>query len=165
MESELARQSEILFGGPKGAARRRRARPDQTGDAEGPARQMTAGHGRRLWRHIKSIDGFWESLDETEPGVVARLAALASECRWEVIFLTTRPETAGATAQVQSQRWLQAHGFAHPTVYVTGGSRGRIAASLDLDLVVDACSENCLDIVGASRARAMLLRRDDATAS
>src|SRR5688572_12192981 len=31
--------------------------------------RMTAGQQRRLWRHVQSIDGFWESLKETEPGI------------------------------------------------------------------------------------------------
>ncbi len=60
----------------------------------------------------------------------------------EVIVLTKRPETVGAIAQVQSQRWLEARGFTLPSVYVVQGSRGRIAASLGLDIVGD-----CLDIL------------------
>ena len=44
----------------------------------------------------------------------------------EIIFLTKRPESAGATAQVQTQRWLQSKGFALPSVFVV---QGREAAS------------------------------------
>ena len=40
----------------------------------------------------------------------------ARERRWEVIFLTTRPSTAGELVQLQSQRWLAAHGFQYPSV-------------------------------------------------
>src|SRR5262249_3945125 len=93
--------------------------------------------------------------------IVARLAAIAAERRWEVIFLTKRPQTAGATSQLQSQRWLDAKGFSLPSVYVVQGSRGRIAASLGLDIVVDDRPENCLDIVVDSKARAILVWRDD----
>ena len=123
--------------------------------------RMTVRQERRLWRHVKSIDGFWESLDEIEPGVVARLAALSAERRWEVIFLTKRPETAGAIPQVQTQRWLQAHGFPLPSVFVVHGSRGRVAESLGLDFVVDDRPENCLDVIVDSKARAMLVWRED----
>jgi hypothetical protein len=122
---------------------------------------MTARQQRRLWNHVESIEDFWTTLDEHEPGMVARLAALALERRWEIIFLTKRPESAGATAQLQSQRWLDAKGFRLPSVYVVQGSRGRIAASLGLDIVVDDRPENCLDVVVDSKARAILVWRGD----
>jgi hypothetical protein len=122
---------------------------------------MTARQTRRLWQHVKSVDGFWEGLKEIEEGGVARLAKIATDRRWEVIFLTKRPDTAGATAQVQSQRWLAANGFTLPSVYVVQGSRGLIAASLRLDIVVDDRPENCLDVVVDSKARAILVWRDD----
>jgi hypothetical protein len=196
METELVRQSEILFGETKtralkAGARTGRAnagvtkRPDPEaveprvadeaapGDAEPAAStaaggalaivrlRMTVRQQRRLWRHVQSIDGFWESLQEIEPGIVARLAALSAERRWEVIFLTKRPETAGATAQVQTQRWLQAHGFPLPSVFVVQGSRGRVAESLALDFVVDDRPENCVDVIVDSKARAILVWRED----
>ena len=189
MEAELVRQTEILFGPAMTRVLQERARsgqaaadstttsaggpgapapaaqPPSTPDADGAPRliqlRMTGRQERRLWRHVQSIDGFWESLPEIEPGVVARLAALSAERRWEVIFLTKRPETAGATAQVQTQRWLQAHGFPLPSVFVVQGSRGRVAESLALDFVVDDRPENCLDVMVDSRARAMLVWRED----
>src|SRR5262249_43288260 len=114
-----------------------------------------------LWRHVQSIENFWQTLNELEPGVIPRLAALAAERRWEVIFLTKRPGTSGLTAQVQSQRWLESKGFPLPGVYVVQGSRGKIAAALDLEIVVDDRTDNCLDIVMDSSARAILIWRDD----
>src|SRR5206468_6136381 len=96
---------------------------------------------------------------ELEPGAIARLAALAVERRWEIIFLTKRPRSAGATAQVQTQRWLEAKGFTLPSVFVVQGSRGRIASALALDVVVDDRPENCLDVVVDSSARAILVWR------
>ncbi len=123
--------------------------------------EMTERQERRLWRHVESIDGFWETLKEIEPGTVARLAALASDRRWELIFLTKRPESAGATAQVQTQRWLQAHGFSLPSVFVVQGSRGRVADAFNLDFVVDDRPENCLDVVIDSTTRALLVWRED----
>jgi hypothetical protein len=184
MEAELVRQAEILFGEPmtrrleeRGAPDRADvdagraaadAGPDPAGSAEGARDnvppllkiKMTSRQQRRLWRHVESIENFWESLAELEPGVIERLARLTSDRRWEIIFLTKRPESAGVTAQVQTQRWLESHGFRMPSVYVVQGSRGRIAAALALDIVVDDRPENCLDVVVDSKARAILIWRE-----
>jgi hypothetical protein len=181
MESELVRQSEILFGEPM--TRRLQERAVEAGDAPAvveasaaapgspdaapefapPVAQlnMTSRQQRRLWHHVESIENFWEGLVELEPGVIQRLATLANDRRWEIIFLTKRPETVGATAQVQTQRWLESKGFTLPSVFVVQGSRGRIAAALGLDIVVDDRPENCLDVVVDSKARAILVWRAD----
>lgn len=119
------------------------------------------GSAGRLWDRVEAIENFWETLNEIEPGMVARLYALSIERRWEVIFLTRRGPTAGSTAQVQTQRWLEARGFALPSVYVVQGSRGQIAAALALDFVVDDRPENCLDVAIESKARPILIWRDE----
>jgi hypothetical protein len=170
MDSELARLAESLFGAqadspPEDAptgTRVEKADPAATDAPDSPVStgfSLTVRQQRQLWQHVESIDNFWESLAELEPGVIQRMATLATERRWELIFLTRRPESAGATAQVQTQRWLQAHGFALPSVYVVQGSRGRIAAALDLDFVIDDRPENCLDVIVDSKARAILVWR------
>lgn len=183
MESALVRQAESLFGEavtrPKqpptatdeggtpeteSAEPADPAEPAESEDAE-PAvppvakLEMTSRQQRRLWRQVESISNFWETLQETEPGIVTRLAAIAVERRWEIIFLTTRPATAGATVQMQTQRWLESKGFVLPSVFVVRGSRGRVAAALELDVVVDDRPENCLDVVVDSKARAILVFR------
>jgi hypothetical protein len=122
----------------------------------------TSGQQRRLWTQVEAHHNFWETLEETEPGIVRRLADVSRERHWEILFLTKRPPTAGLTAQLQTQRWLESKGFALPSVYVVRGSRGRIAAALQLDFVVDDRPENCLDVVVDSKARAILIWRDDA---
>ena len=190
MESELVRQAETLFGErmtrplqlPADAAQT----PPPSAPSETPATapdsksetlvgaetclwelpplvrlRMTARQQSNLWRRVETIGGFWESLEEIESGAVSRLAALTANRRWEVIFLTKRLQCAGATAQVQSQRWLESKGFTLPSVYVVQGSRGRIAAALGLDFVVDDRPENCLDVVVDSKARAILVWRED----
>jgi hypothetical protein len=135
---------------------------DQSSIDEPPVRlRLSARQQRRLWDSVEAIENFWETLLEVEPGSVARLAAIAEEQHWEVIFLTRRPATAGTTSQAQSQRWLRAKGFPLPSVFVVQGSRGRIAASLALDIVVDDSPENCLDVMVDSKARAILVWRDD----
>ena len=172
MDGELTRQAESLFGaavarplpGPAADAPREPV-PQPEGAAGAPPLRLnlSARQLRRLWQHVESIENFWQTLSEIEAGAVARLAAAASERRWEIIFLTKRPQSAGYTAQVQSQRWLASKGFSMPSVYVVQGSRGRIAAALDLDIVVDDRAENCLDVVMDSKARAILVWRDDET--
>src|SRR5262249_38743323 len=122
---------------------------------------LTPRQLQRLWKHVESIENFWLTLNELEPGVIARLASLADERRWEIIFLTKRPQTVGATAQAQTQRWLEAKGFRLPSVFVVQRSRGRIADALGIDIVVDDRPENCLDVVVDSKARAILVWRDD----
>ncbi len=117
------------------------------------------GASRRVWSRLSAIENFWETLDEIEDGAVERLAALARERRWEVIFVTSRPDSAGDSVQVQSQRWLEQKGYRLPSVFVTRGSRGKIASALSLDLVVDDNPENCLDIAMESDARAILVWR------
>ena len=105
---------------------------------------------------------FWEGLDEIEAGAIARLAAFADEQRWEVLFITSRPRSAGRTVQRQSQRWLERCGFPLPSVYVVHGSRGRIAAALNLDVVFDDRPENCLDVVLELKAGGVLVWRGEA---
>jgi hypothetical protein len=111
----------------------------------------------RLWTHVLKIRDFWTTLGEMEDGVVGRIQQLADERRWDVLFITTRPTAAGATTQAQSQQWLAAKGFRHPSVYVVKGSRGKVADALDLDAVIDDRPENCLDVVTESRAAALLV--------
>jgi hypothetical protein len=189
MDAGLVRQAETVFGeeiaralqageaAPQPEARQETASPDDPSDVQDPQAASAAGAAegtppvarlhmsarqeRRLWRHVATVENFWETLAETEPGIVARLAQIAAERRWEIVFLTKRPKTMGATSQVQSQRWLVSKGFPLPSVYVVQGSRGRIAAALDLDVVIDDRPENCLDVSIDSKARAILIWRED----
>jgi hypothetical protein len=174
MHGELARQAELLFGGALTGRRSARVAPAmpnaETSNADPPAQPdlpsietlpLTSREQRRLWRHVETIENFWETLEEVEPGMVRRLATIATDRRWEVLFLTTRPSSAGATQQLQTQRWLASKGFVLPSVYVVRGSRGRIAAALDLDFVIDDRPDNCLDVVVDSKARAILVWRED----
>ena len=172
MEMALVREAEKLFGSnlkhrnsqPPTSATIHMSDlvpPDVSDDA--PLQhglQLTARQRRQLWRHVTALDGFWESLDEIEPGAVARLADIATARGWEIIFLTRRPATAGATSQIQSQRWLEAKGFHLPSVYVVTASRGLIAAALTLDIVVDDTPENCVDVATDSKARTIAIFRN-----
>lgn len=118
---------------------------------------LTPAEIDRLWTHVLKIRDFWTTLPEMQDGLVARIQQLADERRWDVLFITTRPTAAGRTTQVQSQDWLVAKGFRHPSVYVVKGSRGLVATALDLDAVIDDRPENCLDVAMESSARALLV--------
>lgn len=173
MEMALVREAEALFGPiphatpalvPAASSSMTDLVPDEVTD-NAPLRhelQLTPRQRRMLWRHVRTIENFWESLEEIEPGIVARLATLAIERRWEIIFLTRRPVTEGNTPQIQSQRWLEAKGFRLPSVYVVTGSRGLIAAALTLDIVVDDTPENCVDVAADSKARTIAVVRNSA---
>lgn len=169
MEEGIIREAVRLFGltSPPTPQQQRSASmtdlvPEEIADPA-PLRhelQLTARQRRQLWRHVRGIDDFWESLDEIEPGSVERLARTADNRRWEVIFLTRRPATAGRPAQVQSQRWLEKKGFRLPSVYVVTASRGLIAGALTLDIVVDDTPENCVDVASDSKARTIAVFRN-----
>ncbi len=177
MDRELVRHADALFGDAPRSAPEPPAPPGDGAPSEATAEpgadpaapelspgaglRLTSRQQRQLWRHIGTIENFWGTLEEIEPGITRRLAALASDRRWEIIFLTKRPSTAGESSQLQTQRWLEARGFPLPSVYVVQGSRGRIAAALGLDFVVDDRPENCLDVVVDSKARAILVWRAD----
>jgi hypothetical protein len=177
LNAALLREARVLFPGldaePAGRVQSEPAPlvPPEDGSAPAadpaeivpPSLRLTARQQRQLWDAVKATPNFWETLDETEPGIVARIAETARARRWEIIFLTSRPSSAGDIVQVQSQRWLRRHGFDFPSVFVVSTSRGRIASALELDVVVDDRPENCLDITIDSKARAILIWRSEQT--
>ena len=166
LQGALAREARRLFPGvdpgdlPRSIAPGTDAEAAQQAGAPGFSMSaLSSRQQKELWDAACQKVNFWETLDEIEPGALARLSRLARERRWEVIFLTSRPETKGDTAQLQSHRWLAAKGFEMPSIFVVHGSRGKIAASLQLDVLVDDRPENCLDIAIDSTARAILVWR------
>ena len=121
---------------------------------------LTARQQSRLWQRVRDTRNFWETLDECEPGMVRRVQKLAHELRWDVLFVTQRPGTAGRTQQLQTQHWLKRRGFEYPAVYTTIGSRGAIAAALTLDAHIDDRLQNCIDVATESKAWPILVWRD-----
>jgi hypothetical protein len=172
MYDALHKEAEKLFGEEALAKARYKPPPAPASDGKEPEKEaeqpdgaasameelrLTARQQMQLWDHVKKIENFWTTLPELEPGIIARIAKTAAERRWDVLFITTRPSTAGETTQLQSQRWLDAHGFRYPSVYVVHRSRGRIADALQLDMVVDDRPENCLDVAVESKAKVVLV--------
>jgi len=137
---------------------RRPSSPMPDLDAVSPA------DAKRVWKVIADTPNWWLGLAPFEPAQIARLYQLARRHRWEVSFLTSRIPTSGDSVQFQSQAWLEAYGYYMPAVVTVPGSRGEIANALRLDLVVDDQLLNCLEVVGASQTKAILLLRvGDAT--
>ena len=118
---------------------------------------VSAADAKRVWRVITETPNWWLGLAPYEPAQIARLYQLARRYRWEVSFLTSRIPTAGDSVQFQSQTWLEAYGFYMPAVVTVPGSRGEIANALRLDMIIDDQFLNCLEVVGASQTKAILL--------
>jgi len=118
---------------------------------------VSAADAKRVWRVITETPNWWLGLAPYEPAQIARLYQLMRRHRWEVSFLTSRIPTAGDSVQFQSQAWLEAYGFYMPAVVTVPGSRGEIANALRLDVVIDDQFLNCLEVVGASQTKAILL--------
>lgn len=173
MEGALQREAEQLFGPnvllrPPGSehmdapASVDEVRDDPTKEVTRiETKQVLSGRKlHQLWEHVAGIENFWTTLGEIEAGSVARIAALRNDHRLEVMFLTQRPDTQGEITQLQTQRWLEAHGFELPSVFVLRGSRGVAAAALQMDVVVDDRPENCLEVATESKARPLLVWHD-----
>jgi hypothetical protein len=128
--------------------------PEQFAVEQLPSRAL-----RRVWRRILRTPNWWAKLPPYEPAQIRRLAALSRELKWEVVFVTRRPETAGEPVQFQTQWWLERQGFLLPAVVTVPGSRGELANALRLDLLVDDDLHNCLDVVSSSQAKALFVAR------
>lgn len=147
------------------------ARSHQPGESPGSTRliqdaqdaqaaPLAAIEVRRLWKVIAHTPNWWLQLKAYEPAEIPRLFALARQNGWEVFFVTKRPKSAGDTVLVQTQWWLERHGFYMPAVVTVPGSRGELANALRLDLVLDDQIDNCAEVISASSAKAVLMLRD-----
>jgi len=167
MDGSLARIAEQEFGVTAKAAPSEPGAGNDPEDGDAPPpydtallNVLTPRQQSRLWQRVRDTRNFWETLDECEPGMVRRIQTLAHHLRWEVIFVTQRPATAGRTQQLQTQHWLRRHGFEYPAVYTTIGSRGAIGAALHLDAHIDDRLQACVDIATESKAWPILVWRD-----
>jgi len=132
--------------------------------ARRPARSVSRHRHRHrdaVWRAIEDTPDFWTTLKPLEDGAVKRLYELSGEHNWEVFFITQRPATAGATVQLQTHRWLVEQGFSTPSVIPLSGARGKCAAALNLDYLIDDTPKNCVDVISDSSTRVVLLVNAD----
>jgi phosphoglycolate phosphatase-like HAD superfamily hydrolase len=144
-----------------------RLKPDTTGATDtvrlkpDPTGVRALERKRELvWRAIETTENFWTTLRPLDESAPARIQALAARHRWEIFFITQRPDTAGDTVQRQTQRWLAARGFDLPSVIVAHDSRGKVAAALQLDYLVDDTAKNCVDVIAESKTRPILIARN-----
>ena len=141
-----------------------RPKAETTVRAESPDAVQAIREARRrrdrIWQAIQSTPNFWKTLEPIDPAAVPRIHELMLRHKWEVFFITQRPKTEGDTVQRQTQQWLVEQGFDLPAVLVLGGSRGAAAAALRLDYHVDDSTQNCLDVIADSRAKAILIVPD-----
>ena len=126
----------------------------------GAAPRLSHRRQHAVWKSIRSTPDFWTTLEPIDPEAIPRLAERASRLGWDTFFVTQRPATAGAAVQRQTQRWLVEQGFALPSVITHAGSRGRLAAALELDFLVDDTLQHCVDAVSESAATPILVDAD-----
>jgi hypothetical protein len=167
LSSAYATVEERLFGAAdeeaKHPAPEVREQEQQTAAAAAAAQaeatpRMTVTRSReQVWRTIEATPDFWTMLKPLENGAVQRLYELTSELNWEVFFITQRPATVGHTVQWQTHKWLVEQGFQTPSVIPLSGGRGKAAAALRLDYLVDDTPQNCMDVLSDSSTRAILL--------
>src|SRR5687768_8784494 len=82
------------------------------GDVE---KELSKGDIERLWKAVAREPNWWADLPAYESAQIARLYERARDGRWEVFFMTSRPPSAGDTVQLQTQVWLEQHGFYMPS--------------------------------------------------
>jgi hypothetical protein len=131
-------------------------------ESKAPSAKEIDRRHQAVWRRIRATTDFWTTLKPLDPDAVRRLHALMRKHRWEVVFITQRPATAGDTVQRQTQRWLVGQGFDLPSVLVITGSRGAAAGALRLAYFADDSPRNCVDIKSDSTAMPILIGASEA---
>ena len=111
--------------------------PAAAGQGSDPLRRLSRRDRDAIWKQLRSTPNFWLTLDPIDPDAIPLLQERSSHFGWDMFFVTQRPPTVGGSVQSQTQRWLVEHGFELPSVIVHSGSRGRLAAALELDHLVD----------------------------
>ena len=125
-------------------------------EAGGP---LSAEDVRRVWDYIGRTQNWWMDVPAFEPEQIARLYSVTRAAQWEVFFMTKRPPSAGDSVQFQTQWWIERFGFYLPAVMTVPGSRGEVANGLRLDLIIDDQLINCVEVISASTAKALLMLR------
>lgn len=124
---------------------------------------LTKADIEQLWRAVAGKPNWWLDVPAYEPDQIRRLYSRVRQSRWEVFFMTSRPPSAGDSVQLQTQVWLERYGFFLPSVLTAPtGARGELARSLRLDLALDDRIVNCLEIISASNAKAVMMLRTPA---
>ena len=124
---------------------------------------LTKADIEQLWRAVAGKQNWWLDVPAYEPDQIGRLYSRVRQSRWEVFFMTSRPPSAGDSVQLQTQVGRERYGFFLPSVLrAPTGARGELARSLRLDLALDDRIVNCLEIISASNAKAVMVLRNPA---
>ena len=124
--------------------------------------ELSKAEVERLWKAVARATNWWVDLPAYEPEQIARLYDRARNGRWEVFFLTSRPPSSGDSVQLQTQVWLERHGFLMPSVLTApAGARGELVRALRIDLTLDDHLVNCMEIVGASNSKVLNMARGE----
>jgi hypothetical protein len=141
------------------AAARRCLRRDIEESDDAAAGPLSPDEVRRVWEHIAKTQNWWMDVPAYEPDQIARLYSVMRAVGWEVFFMTKRPPSAGDSVQFQTQWWIERFGFYLPAVMTVPGSRGDIANGLRLDMIIDDQLINCVEVISAASAKAILMQR------
>lgn len=96
-----------------------------------------------VWKAIGESQNFWETLKPYE-GAEEFLRWLSWRAKdAEIYFITTRN---GKDVKAQTEAWLNKHGFPRATVLIARGSKGALAAGLQLTHMLDDRPENLFDM-------------------
>ena len=131
----------------------------EAGDPQEPEAPLSADDVRRVWDHIARTSNWWLDVPAYEPDQIARLYSAARAANWEIFFMTKRPPSAGDSVQFQTQWWIERFGFYLPAVMTVPGSRGDVANGLRLDMIIDDQLINCVEVISAGTAKALLMMR------
>src|SRR4051812_27251792 len=103
MQSALAREARRLFPDINPDALPTSMSPDVAGTSPADASPtdesplelgyLSSTQQRELWKAVYDQENWWETLAEIEPGSLARLYKLVRDRKWELMFVTSRPET------------------------------------------------------------------------
>jgi hypothetical protein len=130
---------------------------DSDSDTPGP---LSPEDVRRVWDYIARTQNWWMDVPPYEPAQIARLYSMTRAVGWEVFFMTKRPPSAGDSVQFQTQWWIERFGFYLPAVLTVPGSRGDVANGLRLDMIIDDQVINCIEVISAAPAKALLMLRE-----
>ena len=113
-----------------------------------------------VWKHLAGVSDFWEGLAEIESGAIRRLASTRGRTPMGRAVHHEPSVSAGADGAAPEPAVARADGvqICRACTWCTR-SRGRVAAALNLDVVIDDRPDNCLDVVLESKAGAVLIWR------
>src|SRR3990167_10096493 len=109
---------------------------------------------KEVWNRIKTDPYYWYRLNPL-PGAANFIKLLQARDR-EAYFITDRP---GLASQRQTAQWLMQHGYAYPSVILSGkhATKGDVCSALKIDVYIDDKTESVQDVLEKSPNTKMLM--------